>query len=61
MPPVVKISIAIVDQTNPRSGLVLENYTFLTPRAAVLRTNVYAGPKRPFLKESLTLKNQVFF
>jgi hypothetical protein len=29
---------------------VLGNYTFLTSRASALRTNVYAGPMRPFLR-----------
>jgi hypothetical protein len=28
----------------------LENYTFLTSGASVLRTNVYAGPKSPILR-----------
>jgi hypothetical protein len=39
---------------------VLGNYTFLTSRASTLRTNVYAGLERPFLRGfSNSVENQV--
>jgi hypothetical protein len=53
--------LAVLQTSKDIVRLSLENYTFLTTRVSALRTNVYAGPKRPFLRGfSNNEENQVF-
>jgi hypothetical protein len=49
-PAAVETSLFHFIDQNPRETLRLENYTFLTSTASVVRTNVYATPKSPILR-----------